>query len=309
MNDEAGRCGLFCTSAHLRLALENRAQEPIRGALGQLAEPSDDRLAAAQRLALRWRLLGEVSDADAALIERVEPADFAMPGAPHSTQCRRLLGWLSVLEMLCGQPAADARQGVWRGAWQAQRQRLGSSADDWLAVLWRAALDMGAGIVFESADDFQAAGAVYREAVATGIHPDGFFRGIVDALDAAQGYRRQVAATGALVLMAEMAGHGGVDLWAYDSRGLTVMTAVTYLFYYYFYPEKWKWQAGLTAAATAAVMRREGAFIEMVNRRQRLEAGDALFAELRPMFGAAGGLTTLTHGIAPAPKKRRWRWR
>ena len=82
---------------------------------------------------------------------------------------------------------------------------------------------------------------------------------------------------------------------------------ITVLHYYYFYPEKWIWSSGLTRDETEAVMRREGVFIEMVNRRFSVRGIEHLLDELRPFYNPlAGGLTTLTHSAAPEAKPR-WR--
>ena len=108
--------------------------------------------------------------------------------------------------------------------------------------------------------------------------------------------------------MAEMAAQAGLDLWSYDNRGVTPATAATYLLYYFYFPEKWKWSPGLTRQRTTDVIRREGAFLEIVNQRAPLHAVDPLLEELRPLFCPwTGGLTTLTHSIPPVREKRRWR--
>lgn len=293
MSSQSKRRGLYFADENLDLARANQHREPIRSALTYLDRASDDPLAAAQLAGLRYRFFGDVDGAAAAL-QMPPAADF-----------RQMLGWLSALDMLRGVPTRPSWQDDWLAALSARLEDTAALGP--LDELWRGALLMAAGIVLERGAYFARGQDVYRQAIHTRIHPEGFLKGIVDAPGAAQSYRRQVSGTCALVLMAEMAGHVGVDLWSMDNRGVTPITATAYLLYYYFYPENWKWEAGLTRAATAALIRRQGAFIEIVHRRQALPAAEHLLAEQRPMFSAeGGGLTTLTHGIVPPPQKRRW---
>ena len=298
--------GLFHTDVDLRLARDNRAREPIRSALALLEAEDADPLAHAQKAALRGQLFEALEPGyrAAAVLDEAELVaghGFDLDGV------KRALAWLSVAAMLREHPA-------WKRAWRekiaALRAELTPDREtgDTLEALWRGALTMAAGILLESDDDIERAAAVYRHAVEQWIHPEGFFRGIADVADAPGRYEAQVSATGALVLLAEMAGQVGLGLWSYDSRAVSIVTAATYSHFYYFFPEKWRWGAGLARERTAAVMRREGAFMELVNRRSPPQGIEQLLAEQRPFFCAwGGGLTTLTHGLAPE-KKRRWRF-
>ena len=290
-------CGLYFAEDNLRLARENRQREPIRSALIRLGQASDDPLISAQLAGLRYRLFGD-DEVAAAAIEELGPADGS------AADFRRLLGWLAALEMLRGVPSWASLQADWSSALETRLEN--SKAVEPLDELWRGAAMMAAGVVLERSAYVQRGADIYRQAIHTRIHPEGFLKGIVDVAGLTQSYARQVSATCALVLMAEMAAHAGLDLWAFDNRGITPITATAYLLYYYFYPEQWKWEAGITRAATAALMQEQGAFIEMVHRRHTLPGADHLLAEQRPMFSVAGGLTTLTHGIVPPPKKKRW---
>ncbi len=310
MSFQPKHCGLYFTDENLRLARENRQREPIRSALARLRQPGDAPLVSAQLAGLRWRLWG---DAEAALpaIDSLRQVNDSQGSGDVQSQLRHLLAWLSVLEMLREHPAWRPLQSDWLAALEARLDIIMPAADDAspLDGLWFGALNLAAGIVLERAAYFQRGQESYQQAIHGHIHPEGFLKGIVDVHDVTQSYSLQVSGTCALVLMAEMAWHVGVDLWSFDNRGVTPITAATYLLYYYFYPERWKWEARLTRETTESVMRTQGAFIEMVNRRHRLPGIDHLFMDLRPMFGAAaGGLTTLTHGIPPPPKKKRWRW-
>ena len=302
MSFQPKHSGLYFADENLRLAQENRQREPIRSALAGLDRRSDDPLISAQLAGLRYRLFGDAEDASAAIQTLRQTNWSAQPR-------RQLLGWLSALETLRDHPAWAPWQSNWFSALEAQLNIIAGAADEAAPLdgLWGGAVMMAAGIVMERAIWFERGAAVYQHAIEARIHPEGFLKGIVDVAGVTQSYRRQVSGTCALALMAEMAWHAGVDLWSLDHRGVTPITAAAYLLYYYFYPERWKWESGLTRAATAAVMRAQGAFIEMVNRRHALPGADHLFADLRPMFSVYGGLTTLTHGIAPPPKKRRWR--
>ena len=291
--------GLYFAEEHLRLARENLQHEPIRGALDYLNKGSGDPLVSAQLAGLRWRLTGDDDGIAAAAAGGLRQADLSLRSAAG---WRDALGWLAVADML-RDDAAD-----WLAALESQLAMMPNVDEvEPLDGLWGGAVLMAAGIVLEQRAYFERGRAVYKRAIHQHIHPEGYLKGIVDAADAAQSYERQVSGTCALVLMAEMAWHVGLDLWLLDNRGITPITATAYLLYYYFYPETWKWGAGLTRETTAAVIRAGGAFVEMVNRRHPLPGAEHLFAEQRPMFSICGGLTTLTHGIAPPPKKKRWR--
>lgn len=294
--------GLFHREADLRRARENREREPIRSALVKLEAAEDDPLAMAQKMALRGQLLA-APEAGYLAAAVLNDAEFMIGGSLDLEGIKRALSWLAVAAMLRDHPA-------WESSWRDQiADGLSgvSETGEALSALWQAALTMAAGLMLESDEHIERGAAVYRRAVAQRIHPEGYFRGITDIADGQQLYDAQVSATGALVLLAEMAGQVGLDLWSYDSRAVSISTAATYTHFYYFFPEKWRWEAGLTRERTQAIMRREGAFMELVNRRAPPQGIEQFLVEQRPLFCAwGGGMTTLTHGLAPE-KKRRWR--
>lgn len=294
---------LFFSTADLQLARDNLQREPVNSALPMLDSPPNEPLAKAQILALRYLLRGQQEDADAALkiLRELEPADDGARVAAH----QRALGALSTLAMLRDAPGGDDALAA-----EIARLPLPLSDDDALEAYWAAAVAMALGCLLDDDAHIDRAAAAYRRAIDQRIHPEGYIRGMVDMEHKLAGwhsYQRQLSATGALALIAEMASQRGIDLWAYDKRAVSIHTAAAYTHYYYYFPERWRWGEGLTRAHTETAMRREGAFYELVNRQQPPRGIEALFAEQRPFFCACGGgLTTLTHG-APRPKKRRWK--
>jgi hypothetical protein len=119
-----------------------------------------------------------------------------------------------------------------------------------------------------------------------------------------RGFFRQLLTAQALVLMAEAAQHVGVDLWGYESRGVSAVTAASYLIFYYYYPQKWRWDKDLVEDDVQPLLRRHAGFLEMVYRRRPLRDFQVLLKALRPVYDVwGGGLTTLTHG---APLRRGW---
>lgn len=293
--------GLFHREADLQLARDNREREPIRGALARLDAPEADPLAEACQSALRGQLFDNVEAGFRAAVS-LRQANLEL--ADDLGDIQRALAWISVAAMLRGH---DAWEASWRDVIAGALDGF-SETDEALRGLWLGALTMAAGILLESDDAIQRGVAVYRRFVDEQIHPEGFLKGIADLDDAPGRYEAQVSGSCALVMLAEMAALVGLDLWSYDSRAVSVFTAVTYTHYYYFFPEKWRWEADLTRERTNAIMRREGAFMELVNRRGPPAGIEQFLAEQRPLFCAyGGGLTTLTHGLAPA-KKRRWRF-
>lgn len=297
--------GLTFSSEHLRLAREQRQSDVIQSALPLLDAPRPAPLDEAYMMALRYLWAGDEACALKAWA-LLREADLKPASAGDRRGCQLLLGWLAALAML------RRHEGFrkWRAQFADQSQMALAdwrASDDLLDALWRGALQMAIGLVFERASLGREGAATYRRAIAEHIHPEGYLKGAVDGDGAGETYEAQVLGTAALALMAEMAEQLDLDLWSYDSRAVTVHTAAAYTFYYYFFPEKWPWESGLTRARTMAVMRREGAFFELVHRRQPMRGIEAFFAEQRPLFCAhGGGLTTLTHGLAP-PKKQRWR--
>ena len=296
--------GLYFSAEQLQLARANRDQEPIRSAAPLLTRQFEDPLCTAHLAALRYLFDDDkesVASATALLLE----ADLATQNCDDLAGCKRILGWLSVAAMLRALPAWQAIRDSLRAV-DAQVRDM-QEATDPLVQIWQGCLQLAAGIVLDHETLRELGADKYRWAVEEIIHPEGFLKGIVDVPDKKDGYAAQVSGTCALALMAEMAEQVGMALWSSDNRGVTPVTATVYSLYYYFYPEKWKWNDGLTMQQAGAAMRNGGAFIEIVNRRHPLRAVEHLFEEMRPFFDPlAGGLTTLTHGTA-APKKRRWR--
>ena len=297
--------GLTFSGEQLRRAQANLQSDVVQGALQLLDAPRQDPPEAAIMAALRYLCAG--ADADALEAWALLDAANLKPATGGDRRgCQLLLAWLAALAMLRQHAGFRERRARFVDLFQAAPADW-APPDDLLDVLWRGALQMAIGLVFERPALGREGAAIYRRAVDEHIHPEGFLKGIVDIDHAAGTYESQVSATGALALMAEMGEGLELDLWAYDSRAVTVHTAAAYSFYYYFFPEKWRWESGLTRQRTMAVMRRDGAFFELVNRRRPIRGIEAFFDEQRPLFCAyAGGLTTLTHGLAP-PKKKRWR--
>ena len=297
--------GLFHSEADLRLARENLEREPIRSARAQLETADADPLVAACRSALRGQL-HEAPEAGFLAADALNEVDFMLAGGFDLAGVKRALGWLTVAAMLRDHPAWGAS---WREDIAAGLGRF-QEGDDLLREIWLGALTMAAGILLESDQAVARGAAVYRRTVAERIHPEGFFKGIADVANGDDLYEAQTSATCALVLlakMAETAGQAGLGLWSYESRAVSVFTAVAYTHFYYFFPEKWRWEDDLSRERTAAIMGREGAFMELVNRRAPPPGIEQFLDERRPLFCAyGGGLTTLTHGLPPK-KKRRWR--
>ncbi len=298
---------LFFSESDLQLARDNLDREPVHSALSVLDTQRTDPLEAAQLFALNYLFRHDGTAGDAAL-EVLQAQNFSSDASLDLPAMKAQLGWLSVMAMLRGHPRWQSVAETSRSQIDSlARRELQSSADMCpLRLSWLAAVSMAEASLSGDDAGFQRAADVYRRVVDAHIHPEGYFKDLVDIDGASETYAAQFSATCALVLMAEMAEQIGVDLWAYHNRAVSVNTAATYTYYYYFFPETWKWEADLTRETTMGLMRRDGAFFEMVNRRAPLRGVEQLFAEQRPMFSAiGGGLTTLTHGLVP-PKKRRW---
>ena len=291
---------LFFSHDDLTLAREHADREPVKSALARLDALPEEPLARAQILALRYVWHGDADDGVTALatLREIDAGDSGLRALQVA------LGKLSALAML--RDVAGCGEAIEQTILRLPQ----ADGDDALCQYWAAAVGMAVGCLLDRETDIAAAADVYRRAIDERIHPEGYIRGIVDMEHGGDGqhsYARQLSATCALALMAEMAGRRGHELWAHEKRAVSIHTAAAYTHYYYFYPDRWRWGDGLTRDDAIAAMRNEGACFELVHRSQPPRGIDALFAERRPMFCAyGGGLTTLTHG-APRPKRRRWK--
>ena len=161
------------------------------------------------------------------------------------------------------------------------------------------------------------------------VQPHGYVRPLVEVRDG-QSLPRTLQFVQALVLAAEVGEYQGYHLWEYERRGVSVLTAALYPLYYYYYPEKWQWDAQpvLQQMTGKRPSRRERAaqvlsdytvdtvkdvfienrsFLELVNRRTRgsVRAVTLILDEARPILDfVGGGPVTLTHGLPHAPKRR-----
>ncbi len=162
--------------------------------------------------------------------------------------------------------------------------------------LWLAVVVMAAAIITEQGDLFEIAAQVLRDVVDNDIRPRGY---IVPAVEGGGGgMYRQVASAAALVLLAEMAQHVGVDLWGYEQRGVSVVTAAIYPMYYYYITDEWGWDENLSVEDVQAIFAPFAGYLEIIKGRTGLRDLNPLLEDLRPIFTPyAGGLTTLTHGV------------
>jgi hypothetical protein len=203
------------------------------------------------------------------------------------------------------QPLLAERSAAWLGNFRDFSVHLLQSESDasFVEQVWLMALRMVCGVVTADQSMQNQAIQAFRAVIDQQIHPEGYLKAAVEVRDG-QTYTRQMLAVAGLSLTAEAAFQSGTDLWAYEHRDVSLNTAVTYLVYYYFYPEKWRWEAGLTEETTHSLTTQIGAFMEMAVAHKVPRGVEMLLDLQRPFFSAAlGGLTTLTHYRPPVRKK------
>ncbi|MBI5666964.1 MAG: alginate lyase family protein [Chloroflexi bacterium] len=291
-------CGLTFTGEHIRQARAERDREPFRSAWAFLLEQEQTgALSAAQWNALRYRF-----DDDTAVGERAVRMLLDL-GVGYNgevlDQLTTLLALAQTFEMLRDHPAFDQpAPTAWLESLAVTVSDFHHAADRLspLEQLWLGTLNIAAGVVLEREDWFEAGADIYRQTIHDDVRPEGFLPQAVDGRDGGSLFR-QLLSVKALVLSAEIAAHAGADLWGYAIRGVSVMTACAYLFFYYYYPEKWRWDT-LVEGEAPRLFREHGGFLELVNRRARPRDARLMLDELRPIYDVTGGgLTTLTHGV------------
>jgi hypothetical protein len=293
--------GLYFTRTHVEQARQARDREPYQSAWNLLhsREPKGD-VAGAQWNGFLYRFSNDEDAGSRALA--LLTAENALRFDAETRYLDRLaitLTWAQTFEMLRDYPAfSQEAQAKGLARFSDTVEHLNRTVTTGFRNLWLQALNLAAGIVLERQDLFQTGVQEYQRAVREDIHPEGYVRGAVESGDGL-GFYRQMRSVQALVLMAEAAQHAGVDLWGYTVRGVSLMTTATYVMYYHFRPDKWRWDEGLEAVIPP-FFRKHAGFMEMVNRRDnRPRDIQRLLDDLRPIYDVyGGGLTTLTHGLA-----------
>lgn len=299
-------CGLYFTDDHVRQARRERDSEPFRGAYLYLREREQQGPNAVQWYGLRYLFDSDDRAGELAIaaLERYmnEPLIEDITYLDAVAQTMMLA---QAFEMTRDHPAWRAGGRFhWLNRFQERVNELSTSPykDTQVENLWMAALVLISGVLLEREDLFDVGVDVFKRTVDYDISPRGHITKAVEGEDGGSLYR-QILSASALVLMAEAATHCGVDLWEYSNRGVSVTTAAVYPIYYFYTPEQWKWDKGITQDESQHLFRRCGGFLEILYRRTNYKDLKPLLEDLRPIYDPhGGGLTTLTHGL---PMKRR----
>lgn len=302
--------GLLFDPELIQSVQDNKKTEPTTAAIDfMLTATPDSPLAIAQLAGLRYQFLDD-KQAGQLVLDTLQNESITEGKLSYLETLQHTLAWLSVVESVRLHPAWGASHDNILEAIHNLVSNLSSLPEAEMTLLdkfWLGALNIGAAVVYENEKLLKHGREIYQAAVDHHIHPEGYLKGLVDAEDVTDTYQIQVSGTCALVLAAEMAERAGVDLWSIENRGITPITATTYLMYYYYYPDKWKWETDLTSDLTETIIKSQGAFIEIVNRRSPIRGIDIMLEDHRPLFSTYyGGLATLTHGTPAPSKKKRW---
>ena len=294
--------GLYFTSEHVQTARDQRDQPPFDMAWKLLHEYEETGVQAAPWRGLRYRFDDDALAGEQAAEQLMDFAEHGFnPDMTYVDALHEMLMQAHAFELIRDHAAMQARQQAFLTAFGERLNYLNTLEYDrsYVEGILLGLVNLVAGIVLEREDLFQYGVNTYETIVREDIHPQGYIQKAVEAHDGG-GLLRQIMVVGALAQMAEAARHAGVDLWGYSYRGVSIMTAFSYLLYYYFYPEKWRWDAQVTNEAFGEY----GAFLEFINHHAYPKDLKPLLDELRPFSDASrGGLTTLSHGMTGRPKR------
>lgn len=301
-------CGLYFTPDHIQAAHEYVNREPFQSAwmflstqtLGEhIAHDSDLILHA-----YRYKLSNNHESGEQ--VVRALQAGYGLDINAYSTYFDALVTAVTLAhaaELVRDQADFAPTLSAWQSDYANFVDQLQHTPENSTILdhIWLGFLNLVSGIVLDADDRFEAGCEVFRQTIAQ-IRPEGYLPAAVE-VEGQESLHRQFFAVAALVCMAEAATHAGVDLWNYNYRGISVVTAAAYITYYYYYPTQWHWGT-IDEEPTKALFTDYGSFLEMVNYHARPTDLKLLLDEQRPLFSAAlGGLTTLTHGI-PAKERR-----
>ncbi len=307
-------CGLYFTQQHILTARKGAKRAPFQPAWERLDAPVSSQAAPLEQAlihGLRWRFHENEAEGETAV--RLYQTAAQSPLDDHSLLdgCMYTVGLAQLYELVRDHPHAAQithADGPALFMQRALQVEAALDSDDpqgmaYLERIWAALLLMAAGVVTENDDFCQRAASVYHQIIDHDIHPAGFIPQVVDGKDGGSLLRMLIALKG-LVLIAEAAPRSGLDLWTYSNRGVSLTTAALYPLYYYYYPEKWQWDADLDPDAVKADFSAHAGYLEPLNRHigRPTQAIDLILSEIRPIFDPyGGGLLTLSHAV---PQRR-----
>lgn len=277
-----------------------REYKPKKGEPIIQHKPDLDTLGKLIEAGLRYRFLGDD--------ERGTQAAAELASGIHAEgklrhQLMHLIASAQAFELLHPLMVDTARKQWADNFAQASQSLLNAPKPAYNDKLWQITLQIVAGIVLEDEVLFTSGVDAFKQVIHTDIHPDGYIRPAVEA-QTAKTFMSMTQAVTALTLAAEAATQAGVNLWDYEHREVSVNTPVSYLMFYYFYPERWHWYENLTEEHTHTAFDTYGAFIEIAASHRNPRGVELFLDEHRPLFSTvAGGLTSLTHFETKRRKK------
>lgn len=294
--------GLYFTPEHIAAARAGAEATPLAEAWAALRErqpvmPLD--------YAFRAAFLDEPESAERALGGLLRAANAGLSGEPME----RMPAFVSALHTF---ELIRAAPGLEPGELDAWLEYAAATTEDLFTnaplpaheAAWRNLARLVSGVVLERSDLLQASAAEFARVITEDVRPQGFLSKVVHGEDGGSLFR-QVEATAALVLTAEAGQHAGLGLWDIETRGVSVLTTALLPHYYFYDTRKWKWDRGVPPEDVQAQFHRYGGYLEMVNRRAPNRDIQIVLEDLRPLnTPLSGGLTTLSHGLVLAKKRR-----
>lgn len=301
--------GLYFSAEHIQQALRRKERPPVKEAWALFDNlPPQDIFSGLILNGTRYRFAGDL-EAGRVAATGLLAWDWRSVGTEQAASWDDLVATVILMhafEMVRDHPAFnDTARHDWLARLAGAVAAMNDNAledVDYVERIWLGLLNMVAGVVLDGEDAFQRGVETYRRAVREDITPDGYITQAVQG-GGDTAFLRQLLVVKALVLMAEVGTLAGEDLWQYTVRGVSVTTAAVYLNYYYYFPDKWRWDDG-KVPDVSGLLRQHGGYLEILNSRVHPKDIETILYDLRPFFDVSGGgLTTLTHGAA---QRRGW---
>lgn len=306
-------CGLYFSADHKRRARELRNADSLRGAWEALLRRRPTNTPAQmQQGGLLYRLNDDLEAGERAL-ELLQSGETARArGLGHLAKIVQLLLQTQCHELLHDHPAFSGR-GAWLRDYAGRVDACLKQDEGLLHVeaTWLNLLRLTSAVALEDEGRFKRACELFRASVNRDLHFDGYIRRAAEGRKG-ESLGRMLLTAQALCLCAEAASLAGEPLWDYDLRGVSALTPTPYLLYYYWYPERWRWDGDIEdnavpqegdgaprAEEARALYRRHAGLWELAQARSPSPDRQQLLDELRPVFDVqGGGPLTLTHSPA-----------